>query len=172
VDPFATLGVEARFDLDMKALEQRHRTLSGTLHPDRYAGRPAAERRMALDRAIEVNAAWRALRDPVSRAESLLSLRGVATGELSEPKPSPDLLMEMMEIREALAEAKAARDVDALGKLSARMREREHAVIAKLAKGFAADQTALVSLTPLLGELRYVHRFFEELEAIEDELMD
>ena len=59
MDPFETLGVEPRFDLDLTALEKRHRELSGALHPDRYTGRPASERRMALDRAIKVNEAWR-----------------------------------------------------------------------------------------------------------------
>src|SRR5262245_5679063 len=121
-DPFDTLGVEPRFDLDLAALEDRHRALSGALHPDRYAGRPAAERRMALDRAIEVNAAWRALRDPVTRAEALFQRAGVEVGELAEPKPTPDLLVEMMEVREELAEAKG--DAARLAKLGDRMRTR------------------------------------------------
>ena len=56
-DPFETLGVEARFDLDLRAVEQRHRDLSKALHPDRYTGAPAAERRMSLSRAIDVNEA-------------------------------------------------------------------------------------------------------------------
>ncbi len=42
MDPFATLGIEPRFDLDVRAVEARHRELSRTLHPDRYSGAPAA----------------------------------------------------------------------------------------------------------------------------------
>src|SRR3954447_26645826 len=96
-DPFKTLGVEARFDLDRPALEQRHRELSKALHPDRYVGAPAAERRMSLSRAIDVNEAFRVLKDPIRRAEALLRRAGAAVGETSEPKPAPALLMEMME---------------------------------------------------------------------------
>jgi molecular chaperone HscB len=175
VDPFDLLGVEARFDLDMKALAERHRTLSGTLHPDRYVGRPASERRMALDKAIAVNAAWRALRDPVRRAESLFAHRGVEMGELAEPKPSPALLMEMMDVRESLAEARVSKDLDAIGKINDDMRKREGSVSDQLESGFVSagdDADALSELVPLLGELRYVRRFFEELEAIEEQLME
>jgi molecular chaperone HscB len=170
-DPFATLGVEARFDLDLETLADRHRALSGALHPDRYNARPASERRMALDKAVAVNEAWRQLRDPVRRAEALLSRAGVAVGETAEPKASPELLMEMMEVREELAEAKAARDLDGIGKLARRMQRREQQVLARLAAGFAAADD-FDDLVPVLGELRYLRRFFEQLQAIEEELMD
>src|SRR6185503_15334256 len=113
-DPFEILGMEPRFDLDLRALEQRHRDLSRALHPDRYAGAPSAERRLALSRAIEVNDAWRMLRDPIRRAEAILRRGGVEIGETLEPKPSPDLLMEMMESREALSDAARKKDLAAV----------------------------------------------------------
>lgn len=172
--PFETLGVAATFALDMTALEERHRTLSGTLHPDRYSGRPAAERRMALERAIEVNSAWRQLRDPVKRAEAVLQARGIPVGERVEPKAPPALLMEMMEVRETLSDARRGKDIDQILALSEQMRKRENAVLERLGTGFeqaASDQDKLKALLPSLGELRYLRRFFEELEAIEEELL-
>ena len=135
-DPFDIFGVEPRFDLAIDELAKRHRTLSGTLHPDRYVGRPAAERRMALDRAIDVNAAWRTLRDSVRRAEALLERYGVAVGEAAKSQASPALLMEMMEVREALAEARSAADLDKISELADDMRARERDTTARLAQGF------------------------------------
>jgi molecular chaperone HscB len=172
-DPFEMLGLEPRFDLDLKSAEEKHRALSGALHPDRYVSRPAGERRMALDKAILVNQAWRLLRDPVGRAEALLASRGVAVGELGEPKAPPALLMEMMEMREELSEARRANDLDRIAKLADGMRDKERAVLSKLASGFEEardDRSKLEALLPLLGELRYLRRFFEELDAIEDEI--
>ncbi len=186
-DPFDTLGVEPRFDLDQQALEERHRALSKALHPDRFAGRPATERRMSLDKAIAVNAAWRALRDPVKRAEALLARLGVVTGELAEPKANPALLMEMMEVREELQDAHRARDLEHIGRIAERMRAREAEVMRRLDRGFDVAMAAhgeanegeangangeTTGLSTLLGELRYVRRFFEELEAIEEQLME
>ena len=54
-DPFAALGIEPSFDLDLKKLEERHRDLAKALHPDRFSSTPASERRLSLNKAIEVN---------------------------------------------------------------------------------------------------------------------
>ena len=89
MDPFATLGAPRRFDLDLGALEKTHRELSRALHPDRFASAGASERRAVLEKAASVNEAWRALRDPIRRAEALFSLAGIAVGETHEPKPTP-----------------------------------------------------------------------------------
>lgn len=172
-DPFETLGVEARFDLDPGALAQRHRDLSRALHPDRYTGAPAAERRMALGRAIDVNEAFRALRDPIRRAEALVRRAGAAVGETSEPKPPASLLMEMMDAREELSDAARAKDLARVGKLAEGMRAREGATLGRLGVAFHAagsDPAKHAEILPVLGELRYIRRFLDEVNAIEEEL--
>lgn len=172
-DPFDTLGVEPRYELDLAAVERRHRDLSRALHPDRYTGAPAAERRLSLSRAIDVNEALRVLKDPVRRAEALLRRRGTHLAETGEPRPSPALLMEMMELREELADAGRAKDLARVHALAEGMRGRESAVRARLASAFdaaAGGANELVEILPLLGELRYIRRFLEEVSAIEDEL--
>jgi molecular chaperone HscB len=178
VNPFSVLGLAPAFDIDLAALEKTHRELSRALHPDRYVGRGASERREALAKAVEVNEAFRVVRDPVRRAEALFALFGIATGEQNEPKAPPAFLMEVMELREALAEARASKD-------AARMRELERDVREKLARteaelgrafrqAFASGEgggpDALRADLPKLGELRYYRRFLEEVSAFEDEL--
>lgn len=169
-DPFGTLGVEPRFDLDPDKLAERHRDLSRALHPDRYAGAPAAERRLALGRAIEVNDAYRVLKDPVRRAEALLRRAGVPVGETAEPKPSQALLMDMMEQREELADARRAKDLQAVHKLAASIRDRERAVLEQLGRALEVEGAAAAGALPHLGELRYLRRFLDEVSAIEDDL--
>ena len=134
-DPFQTLGIDPRFDIDLKAVEARHRELSRALHPDRYAQAPAAERRMALSRAIEVNEAWRAVRDPIKRAESLFQRLGVPSGETAEPNPSTELLMEMMEAREELSDAARAKNMEDEHNLARKRRFRETEGTKALAAG-------------------------------------
>jgi molecular chaperone HscB len=175
-DPFETLGVEPRFQLDLGLLEQRHRALSKALHPDRYTGAPAAERRMSLAKAIDVNEAWRTLRDPIRRAEALLRRAGVDVGEGGEPKASPALLMEMMDAREELGDAARAKDTARVAKLGAAMQAREAAVLGALGRAFDAfddglgDPPKMAQALPALGELRYVRRFLDEVSAIGEEL--
>ena len=174
INPFDALGVQPSFDLDLHMLDERHRDLSAALHPDRYANKPANERRMALDKAIEVNTAWRSLKDPIKRASSLLEHLGVPTAEKDIPPAGPALLMEMMEVREQLADAKASKSLQKIGELSAKMGEKRKTLIESLSKGFDeanGNREQLMSLLPHLSELRYVKRFFDEVEAIEDEWM-
>ena len=86
-DTFTTHGIEPALDIDVRAVEARHRELSRALHPDRFSQAPANERRMALSRAIEVNEAWRAIRDPIKRGEALFRYIGVPGGETAYAIP-------------------------------------------------------------------------------------
>jgi molecular chaperone HscB len=178
-DPFATLGLSPSFDLDLAEAERRHRELSKTLHPDRYVGKPATERRQALGRAIEVNDAWRVLKDPIRRGEALLAKLGVHVEEDREPKPDPELLMDMLEKREALAEAGRARDAARVAALAKEIGAREAAATEKLSarfRGVTPNQNApsaaeAEALLRALGELRYYRRFLDEARALQDEIL-
>ncbi|MBI2394864.1 MAG: Fe-S protein assembly co-chaperone HscB [Deltaproteobacteria bacterium] len=179
MDPFETLALPRRFGLDLKLAEARHLELSKTLHPDRYVGAPPNERRLALSRAVEVNEAWRALRDPIKRAEAILRLSGLEAevGETREPKPSGAFLMEVMEAREALEEAKASRDAarvegvvrEARAQLGDAERALARAIDPVLDQGGGAAE--LRAAIPLLGRLRYAARLLEEARNAEDDLM-
>ena len=172
VDPFETLGVEPVFGLDLAILEQRHRDLSRALHPDRHAASGAAERRMALGRAIEVNEAFRTLKDPVRRAEALLARRGVHSGEGKEPPASPALLMEVMERREALAEVRQTKNEAALDALDCRSAARKRgARRAALGHEFASPSRNPAEILKRIGELRYYRRFLDEAASIADDLL-
>ncbi len=171
MDPFETLGVEPVFSLDVSALEQRHRDLSRALHPDRHAASGAAERRLALGRAIEVNEAFRILKDPLRRAEALLALRGVASGEGKEPPASPALLMEVMERREALADVRQSKDEAVLRRLIAEVSAEAAAAQLALGKEFASPSSNSAEILKRIGELRYYRRFLDEAAAIADDLL-
>jgi molecular chaperone HscB len=168
LDPFLTLGIKRSFHVDLAAVEKTHRELSRALHPDRFVSAGASERRAALSKAVEVNEAWRIVRDPIRRADALLQLAGVAAGEGKEPTPDAEFLMEMLELREALAEAKAERNLEAIRKMAAGIAARMRAVEVVLGEGFEREDAA--SLVGKVGELRFFRRFLDEVSAIEDEL--
>ncbi|MEI9936309.1 MAG: Fe-S protein assembly co-chaperone HscB [Pseudomonadota bacterium] len=171
MDPFETLGVEPAYGLDVAILEQRHRDLSRALHPDRHASSGAGERRMAFGRAIEVNQAFRILKDPVCRAEALLALRGVHTGEGQEPPASPALLMEVMERREALADVRQSKNEAALERLIAEVSSEASRAEAVLSSEFASPSSNLAEILKRIGELRYYRRFLDEAASIADDFL-
>jgi molecular chaperone HscB len=166
MNPFETLGIEPRFDVDLAAVEKTHRELSRALHPDRFVGAAPGERRVALAKAVEVNEAWRVVRDPIRRAEALLAVRGVLVTEGREPKADPEFLMEMLEQREALAEARQSHDVSSLRRMEHAIEMRSRAVEAELTTGFARGEGE--ALVGKVGELRFYRRFLDEVSAIED----
>jgi molecular chaperone HscB len=186
-NPFETLGLAPTFALDLAALEQRQRDLNRAVHPDRHAGKSPGERRQALSRAMDINLAYRLLRDPASRAEALFELLGAGSTRESTIS-DPALLMDMLEQREALEEARRAKDLARLHGIGALMAEREGRVTAQLERAFAplldaaspaplaaaalsAEVRAqqLDTARQLLAELRYLRRFAEEIAAFEDE---
>src|SRR5208282_5565508 len=124
MDPFATLGIARHYDVDLPALEKTYRQLSRALHPDRFTSTPPGEKREALARAVAVNEAWRVVRDPIQRAEALLSLVGVVVDEGSESTRDLDFLEEILEQREALSHARRVRDQGAVRKLAETVRAR------------------------------------------------
>ena len=154
--------------VDLVAAERAHRALSRALHPDRFVGAGSSERRAALGKAIEANEAWRIVRDPIRRAEALLQLAGVDLSEERAPVAAPEFLMEMLELREALSEARRARDIGAVQALAATMEVRAQGVERRLGAGFAQGETG--DLAGPLGELRFCRRFLDEVGAIRDEL--
>ena len=82
-DYFRVLGLARAFAFDAAGAEQRYKELTKVLHPDRYARADARARRASLERSVQLNEAWQALKDPVRRAEYLLSLHGIDVGEMS-----------------------------------------------------------------------------------------
>lgn len=163
-DAFDILRLEATFELDPKVLAERHRSLSLALHPDRFAGRPSAERRLALEQAMQVNSAYRTLRDPVRRAELLAQRRGI---ELDAGLvASPEFLERTMERREALADAVLAGNLVRVEELAGEGRTEQAEVLRRLGVFFAGGHSgAPEALGALLSSLRFLQRFVEAAEA-------
>jgi molecular chaperone HscB len=106
---FEVFGLERKLGIDAAALQRRFYELSRQHHPDFHQAAPADEQARALEASARVNAAYRALRDPIARVEYLVRLeegRETKEGDVVKPKAPPELLEEMFEIQEALQEAR------------------------------------------------------------------
>jgi molecular chaperone HscB len=180
LDHFAVLGVAPGHDLDESALEKAYRDLSRQVHPDRYARADARARRASLARSVQLNQAWKTLRDPVKRAEYLLSLQGYevggeegthkpGAGGSKERVPVPqDLLMEVMELREALLEARGDGDQARIQGLTADVRGRRERALSAVATALRAQPADLDAAAGELVVVRYMDRFLAEVDAHED----
>src|SRR2546426_3253969 len=110
MDHFEVFGLPRRLAVDTAELQRKFYELSRRYHPDFHQAAPPEEQVRALEASAGLNAAYRTLRDPIARIEYLVRLeegRGTKEGATVKPKAPPELLEEMFEIQEALAEAKA-----------------------------------------------------------------
>jgi molecular chaperone HscB len=183
-DHFAVLGVARAFAVDVSELERRYKDLARQAHPDRFARGDARARRASLQRTVQLNEAWKTLRDPVARAEYLLSLAGIDVGTedgtqrrqadgSKQRVPVPQaLLMEIMELREALMEARMAEDEGRVAELADEVRGRKRAAMATVAAALAMSATPggmdLDAAARELVSVRYFDRFLGEVDAHDD----
>jgi molecular chaperone HscB len=109
-DYFSVFGLPRKLQVDAAALQRRFYELSRAHHPDFHQAAPADAQARALNASAVVNRAYRALRDPLARVDYLIRLeegRDTREGAEAKPRAPRELLEEMMEIQEALLEAKA-----------------------------------------------------------------
>ena len=161
LDHFARLGLPARYDLEVEALERQYFGFQRRLHPDRFATRSAKEKALSQQQATALNEAYEVLKDPMRRAAYLLHRSGAGTAVDGQATVTdPALLMESMEMRERLAEARDSAAVDE------RLNEAEDAVAAceaELAQAFAVDD--LDRAGQLTTRLKYLSKLAEEARA-------
>jgi molecular chaperone HscB len=164
-DAFGLLGLPARFDLDPQLIERAFFDRTKELHPDRFASAPAAERVAALARATALNDAYKTLKKPIARAEYLLARAGVKIGD--NERLDPTFLMEILELREELAEARAAGRTSDIERLCAAMQARRKTAVDALPALF--ERSDLAGIKEQLILLRYIERYLEECDAALDE---
>jgi len=97
-------------------LEKAYRDIQSQVHPDRFAHAGDAERRASLQWTTRVNEAFQVLKHPVSRARHLLELHGVDVAFETNTAMPPEFLMQQLELREKLEEAKDSSSLDGLRK--------------------------------------------------------
>ncbi|HEY4056717.1 MAG TPA: Fe-S protein assembly co-chaperone HscB [Kofleriaceae bacterium] len=164
-DLFALFGIAPRFDLDVKELEAAFFAKSKELHPDRFASAPAAERVVALTRSRALNDAYQTLKKAVPRAEYMLAAKGVTISD--NERLDPTFLMEILELREELSEARAQGNMKVVEANQATMQSRRDALVSELPALFAAND--LPAVKERLITLRYLDRYLEECDAALDD---
>jgi len=139
MDHFEVFGLPRRLAIDAVELQRKFYELSRRGHPDFHQGASPERQAEVLAASARLNAAYRALRDPVARIEYLIRLeegRQTREGATVKPKAPPELLEEIFEIQEALQEAKS-------GGLDAAARETLGAQRERLRDRYAEEESRL-----------------------------
>lgn len=161
LDHFKRFGLERSFDLDLDAVEATYLRQQQKLHPDRFAAKSGREQALSSQQAASLNEAFETLKNPVARAHYLLRLEGLdPEGGEGHTVNDPALLMEAMEMREALDEADSRDVVDTMIRDT---RKQARACEAELGQVFAARD--FDKAQKLTTRLRYLMKMTEEARA-------
>ncbi len=179
MDYFEVFGLPRKLTIDGAALQRRFYELAREHHPDFHQSAAPEERARAEEASALVNAAYRALRDPIARAEYLVRLeegRDTTEGAAVKPKAPPELLAEMFEIQEALSELREG-GLDAGGRaalaeqrdrLVARQRDEEERVRGALSEAWdsappADGPAVLARVKATLATRAYLRTVIDDL---------
>lgn len=170
MDYFTLFGLPVGYHLDIQALATRFQDLQRQYHPDRFARGTPAEQLAAVQHSATINQAWQTLRNPLTRAEYLLSLHGYDLASEQHTVRDTAFLMEQLELREALDEIERAKDLDALDALQARVSGMFNARQQQMTEQL--DQQAWELAADSVRKLRFLDKLRSTTEQIEEKLQD
>ena len=130
-DSFELFGLRRSYDVDLEALHRRYLALSRVIHPDIAGGEASQQRRQALNLSAELNLAYETLRDPVARAQYMLSLAGGPSASEMKIVP-PSLLGEILVLREAIEEARESGDTATLQTIKQEVTAKRQVTLGKI----------------------------------------
>ncbi|KAL4395502.1 hypothetical protein AHAS_Ahas02G0258400 [Arachis hypogaea] len=120
IDYFEIFGLEKKYDIEGGVnLEGKYKDWQKKLHPDLVHSKSQKERDFAAEQSARVIDAYRTLSKPLSRAIYMMKLDGLEVDE-EQTISDPELLAEIMEIREAVEEATES---ESLKQILSRMEE-------------------------------------------------
>lgn len=159
---FELFDLPATYALDREQLDSAYRGLQSKVHPDKFVAKSEAEQRVAMQWATKVNEAYQTLKMPISRGVYLLQLQGIDAMAASNTSIAPAFLMQQMAWREAIGEARDAKDMAALDQLQAELNKAYRAVDSDLATLLDVDKNPAAA-TEAVRKLKFMDKLIAEV---------
>lgn len=166
---FDLFQLPATYAIDRERLDSAYRELQNTVHPDRFASKTESEQRVAMQWATQANEAYQTLKHPVNRGVYLLKLQGIDALDAMNTQMAPAFLMQQMEWREALDDARAAKSVSALDSLTDELRSAHKRIEAELARHIDEAQD-FEAARETVRQLRFMDKLLAEVGDAYEEI--
>ncbi len=162
-DFFSLFELPKIFRLNLSELDSRYRDVQAQVHPDRFAHASEAERRMSMQWATRANEAYQTLKKPLERAKYLLHLAGHDLQAENNTAMPAEFLMEQMEWREAVMEARGGGDHHELERLHNRLRSDMAGRFDELA-ALLDEKQDYAAATDLVRRLMFLDKLLYEID--------
>jgi molecular chaperone HscB len=151
------------FQMDSAALDVAYRDVQREVHPDKFTTASDAEKRLAAQWATRANEAYQTLKSPLNRGRYFLKIHGIETEEESNTAMPLEFLMQQMEWREAVVEARALKDETKLDELAAQKNADEKNLFAQLS-GELKQPSTFADARLTVRKLRFIEKLGEEID--------
>ena len=163
---FELFDVPVQFAQDNVVLDSRWKELQREAHPDKFAMQGSAAQRLAMQWSVRINEAHQRLKNPLRRATYLCELHGAPIKAESNTAMPADFLIQQMQWREALDDAKGLEGFEEIANQADYSKREQLSKIEHLlddAKDFAAAAKQVRALM-------FIERFGSEVDARIDSL--
>ena len=151
------------FQMDSAALDVAYRDVQREVHPDKFTTASDAEKRLAAQWATRANEAYQTLKSALNRGRYFLKIHGIETEEESNTAMPLEFLMQQMEWREAVVEARALKDEAKLDELAAQKNADEKKLFAQLS-GELNQASTFADARLTVRKLRFIEKLGEEID--------
>lgn len=163
---FELFGLVPQFAQDRATIDTRWKDLQREAHPDKFAAQGASAQRVAMQWSVRINEAYQRLKDPLKRAAYLCELHAAPVNAENNTAMPTAFLMQQMEWREALDEARSAADLDDLGaQVTAARRE----ALQQCGQLLDVQQDYKLAVQQVRA-LMFIERFANDVEARLDQM--
>lgn len=167
---FQLFQLPQAFDLDQAALAAAYRKIQQQVHPDKFAGLPAAEQRIAVQFASWVNQAYDTLRHSVKRGEYLLTLAAQHESMQNSTTTDPEFLIQQMQWREMLSDCHSEIEpLAALDRLRVQAKQEMSALEGQFSAAYQGQDWPLAR--QILGKLMFVNKLLADIHQQEDQFL-
>ncbi|MDM8567581.1 Fe-S protein assembly co-chaperone HscB [Candidatus Halobeggiatoa sp. HSG11] len=165
---FTIFGLSQSFDIDTKKLAEYYRNLQRTVHPDKFVNAPERERRLAMQKAVQINEAFQTLKNPLKRGLYMLQLHGMDINDSSVM--DAEFLMLQMELHEQLNSIKQqSNPVDSLNSFLNQVQHEQHQLNILLSEQFSKKSYQLAYEN--IQKLQFFTKLYEEALKLEENLL-
>ncbi len=165
---FELFRLPVRFTIDRQALDKAYKEIQSLVHPDRFVTATEAEKRTAMQWAAMANDAYHILRNPIKRAAYLCELNGYNLNAETHVSMDPLFLMQQIEWRESLENARESRDTARLEKLDDEQRALRSEQMDIVGKHL--DDKQFDKAVQEIRKMMFLEKFGEEISLAFDEL--
>ena len=158
---FELFDLVQKFSQDRPAIDARWKELQREAHPDKFAAQGVAAQRVAMQWSVRINEAYQRLKTPLTRASYLCELNGFPVNAENNTAMPASFLMQQIEWREILDEAKTAED---MSQIALKTHEYGRDQLLKIEHSIDAQHDFNQAVEQVRA-LMFVERFATEVDA-------